>query len=160
MDPNQPSSLQAPAQPQKNILLRAVPPRAKLIKFLPAFLVIIIVLAGIISGLVFASRNKAQQTSTGTAQEENLPKEVKESFAQTFRDQAEGIVEKNDKLDKYAQGTHKLIRPGGESQTAYLTSSVLDMDQYVGKKVKVYGETFSSSQVGWLMDVGKVEVIE
>ena len=27
-----------------------------------------------------------------------------------------------------------------------------------GKKVKVFGETFGSSQVGWLMDVGKVEV--
>jgi len=52
------------------------------------------------------------------------------------------------------------LRPGGESQTAYLTSSVLDLDEYVGKKVKVFGETFGSSQVGWLMDVGKVEVVE
>ena len=33
-------------------------------------------------------------------------------------------------------------------------------DEYVGKKVKVYGETFGSGQVAWLMDVGKVEVIE
>ncbi len=149
-----------PTQPQKNIFLRAVPKRANLIKFLPAVLVVVIVVAGIISGLVFASRNKAQQTSKGAIGQEDLPKEVKESFAQTFRDQAEGLIEKNDKLDKYAQGTHKLIRPGGESQTAYLTSSVLDMDEYVGKKVKVYGETFGSSQVGWLMDVGKVEVTD
>lgn len=153
MDPNQPSS-------PKNIFLRAVPQKANLVKFLPAILVVVIVLAGIISGLVFASRNKAQPISTGAIGQENLPKEVKESFAQTFRDQAEGVVEKNDKLDKYAQGTHKLIRPGGESQTAFLTSSVLDLDQYVGKKAKVFGETFGSSQVGWLMDVGKVEVIE
>lgn len=160
MDPNQPSLSPSPVQSAKNVLLRAVPKRANLNKFLPAVLVIIIVVAGILSGLVFASRNKAQQASKGAIGEENLPKEVKESFAQTFRDEAEGVVEKNDKLDKYAQGTHKLIRPGGESQTAYLTSSVLDMDEYIGKKVKVYGETFGSSQVGWLMDVGKVEVIE
>lgn len=160
MDPNQPSPSPSPVQSAKNVLLRAVPPRANLVKFLPAILVVVIVLAGIISGLVFASRNKAQQASTGAIGQENLPKEIKESFAQTFRDQAEGVVEKNDELDKYAQGTHKLIRPGGESQTAYLTSSVLDLDQYVGKKAKVFGETFGSSQVGWLMDVGKVEVIE
>lgn len=160
MDSNQPSSSSSPAQLAKNVLLRAVPPRANLSKFLPAVLVIIIVVAGILSGLVFASRNKAKQASTGAIGEENLPKEVKESFAQTFRDQAEGVIEKNDKLDKYAQGTHKLIRPGGESQTAFLTSSVLDLDEYIGKKVRVLGETFGSSQVGWLMDVGKVEVIE
>ena len=74
------------------------------------------------------------------------------------RDQAEGTLEKNDKFEETAQGQWKLIRPGGESQTAYLTSSFLDLDEYVGKKVKVYGETLGSAKVGWLMDVAKVEV--
>ena len=39
------------------------------------------------------------------------------------------------------EGTHKLIRDGGPSKTAYLTSSVIDLDQFVGKKVKIWGET-------------------
>lgn len=126
---------------------------------MPTLAIIAIVLAGILSGLILSSRNKAQVAKVKPAIEEsNLTPEQKTSFNQTFRDKTEGIIQKNDKLDKYAQGTHKLIRPGGESQTAYLTSSVLDLDQYVGKKVKVFGETFGSSQVGWLMDVGKVEV--
>ncbi len=128
-------------------------------KAIPIVIIAVIVAAGILSGLIGASRAKAQAIKFKPAiQEENLTPEQKTSFNQTFRDQAEGTVQKNDKLDKYAQGTHRLIRPGGDSQTAYLTSSVLDLDQYVGKKVKVFGETFGSSQVGWLMDVGKVEV--
>ena len=57
------------------------------------------------------------------------------------------------------EGTHKLIRPGGDSQTVYLTSSVLDLNQFVGKKVKVWGQTFSAKKAGWLMDVGRVEVL-
>lgn len=149
-------NLSTPAGP-----LREVPKRSGLSKFLPVIIIIIVVAAGIASGLVLSSRNKfAKQRgeeAKAAIEEEDLSGGQKESFSQTFRDQAEGTVEKNDQLDKYAQGTHKLMRPGGEDQTAYLTSSVLDLDQYVGKKVIVYGETFGSSQVGWLMDVGKVE---
>ena len=139
--------------------LRPAPPQISFPKFLPILIIILIVAAGIFSGLVMSSRNKSQKAAA-SINEEELPPEQKKSFVQTFRDEAEGVVEKNDQLDKYAQGTHKLIRPGGESQTAYLTSSVLDLDEFVGKKVKVFGETFGSQQVGWLMDVGKVEVIE
>lgn len=127
---------------------------------MPIIIIVVIVSVGIFTGLVFSSRSKGAKIAASRASisEENLTGEQKKSFNQTFRDSVEGTVEKNDQLEKYAQGTHKLIRPGGEDQTAYLTSSVLDLDEYVGKKVKVFGETFGSSQVGWLMDVGKVEV--
>ena len=128
-------------------------------KALRIIIIAAVIGVGIFSGLVLSSRSKSATVSQSLKEEELKP-EVKESFAQTFRDEAEGTVEKNDDLDRYGQGTHKLIRPGGESQTAYLTSSVLDLDEYIGKKVKVFGETFGSSQVGWLMDVGKVEIIE
>lgn len=155
------TALQSPTNPDPVVSpgLRPVPKKSNFKKFLPIIVVILLTTAGVFSGLVLSSRSKSisQQGAKG---EEELPQEIKQSFAQTFRDQTEGILEKNDALDKYAQGTHKLIRPGGESQTAYLTSSVLDLEQYVDKKVKVYGETFGSSQVGWLMDVGKVEVID
>ena len=153
---NQVDSKQAQNTPKNS--LRAVPAKARLSKFIPIIIIVLIVGAGIFSGLVISSRSKSAKIASSAFNEQNLTPAAKQSFAQTFRDQAEGTVEKNDQ-DKYAQGTHKLIRTGGESQTAYLTSSVLDLDQYVGKKVKVYGETFGSSQVGWLMDVGKVDVV-
>ncbi|OGF98901.1 hypothetical protein A2153_00765 [Candidatus Gottesmanbacteria bacterium RBG_16_38_7b] len=73
----------------------------------------------------------------------------------TFRDSAEGELEAG---GINGEGTHRLIRPGGESQTVALTSSVLDLSQFEGKKVRVWGETFAGQTAGWFMDVGKVEV--
>lgn len=74
-----------------------------------------------------------------------------------FKDSAEGTLEKG---GINGEGTHKLIREGGESQTAYLVSSSVDLDTYIGKKVKVWGETFAAKKAAWLMDVGKVEILE
>jgi hypothetical protein len=53
-----------------------------------------------------------------------------------------------------------LERAGGPSQDVYLTSSTISFDEYVGKKVKVWGETFSAKTAGWLMDVGRLELLE
>jgi len=67
------------------------------------------------------------------------------------------VIEKNG-FD--GEGTHKLLREGGESQTAYLTSSVLDLDLFVGHKVEIWGETFAAQKAGWLLDVGAVKVLD
>ncbi len=57
------------------------------------------------------------------------------------------------------EGAYHLERPGGESQNVYLTSSVLDLSQFLGKKVKVWGETHDAEKAGWLMDVIRVQVL-
>ncbi len=77
--------------------------------------------------------------------------------AQTFKDSAEGVLEKG---GLNGEGSHSLLRPNGPSQTVYLTSSVIDLDELVGDKIKVWGETFKGQKVGWLMDVGRVQVLE
>ncbi len=74
-----------------------------------------------------------------------------------FKDTTEGLLEVNN--DPTKPGTHKLIR-GDESQTVYLTSSVLDLDEFVGRKIKVWGETQTAREVGWFMDVGKVQILD
>ncbi len=74
-----------------------------------------------------------------------------------FKDTAEGLLEKN--TDETKPGTHILIR-GDKSQTAYLTSSVIDLDKYVGHKVKVWGETQAVESVGWFMDIGKLQILD
>jgi len=76
---------------------------------------------------------------------------------QTFKDSAEGYLEAGG-VD--GEGSHSLLREGGESQTVYLTSSITDLDKLVGMKVKVWGETFKGQKAGWLMDVGRVQVID
>ena len=72
-----------------------------------------------------------------------------------FKDPATGVI---DKGGFNGEGTHKLVRAGGVSQTVYLTSSTIDLDALVGHQVTIWGQTFKGQKVGWLMDVGRVKV--
>lgn len=74
-----------------------------------------------------------------------------------FKDTATGTLEKG---GLNGEGTHHLTRPGGVSQTVYLVSSVIDLDGVEGKKVEIFGQTLKAQKVGWLMDVGRVRIIE
>lgn len=118
-----------------------------------------IIVLGTISGYLLSNATRSSNAngllpqSGGTTQSKMT---VGSSDAKVFRDSAEGELETG---GINGEGTHKLIRPGGVSQTVYLTSSMLDLNQFVGKKVRVWGETFSAQKAGWLMDVGKVEVL-
>ena len=75
---------------------------------------------------------------------------------QTFKDTTEGKLEEG---GIEGEGQFHLVRPGGESQNVYLTSSLVDLSQFVGRKIKVWGETQRAQHAGWLMDVGRVEVL-
>jgi hypothetical protein len=124
--------------------------------FLPLVLVIGL---GIMSGFVLTKIGGGEGPTKGGV---IAPKNIKPgsefgSKNQTFKDTTIGVLEKGG-ID--GEGTHKLIREGGPSQTAYLTSSVLDLDQFVGKKVQVWGETFQGQKAGWLMDVGRIKILE
>ena len=120
---------------------------------------VVVILMGTITGYILA-RNK-QQSPLGNVSKGSVIKTDKEagiSDEKSFRDNATGTVEKNDgKITD--EGSHKLIR-GDTTQTAYLTSSVIDLDQYVGKKVQVWGETFKGQRAGWLMDVGRIKILD
>ena len=69
---------------------------------------------------------------------------------------AEGTLKKGGIQD---EGQFHLVRPGGDSQNVYLTSSIVDLSKFVDKKIKVWGQTQKARVAGWLMDVGKVEVL-
>lgn len=77
--------------------------------------------------------------------------------SKTFADSATGTV-KSGGIN--GEGTHTLEREGGKTQNAALTSSVVDLDLFIGKKVEVKGETNDSNKAGWLMDVGSIKVLE
>jgi len=74
-----------------------------------------------------------------------------------FPDSVIGVI-KEGGID--GEGTHHLERIGGPSQTVYLTSSVLSLEQFIDREVKIWGETFAAQKAGWLMDVGKLEVLK
>ena len=75
--------------------------------------------------------------------------------ASSFKDPVEGVLLAG---GVGGEGSHHIVRPGGPSQSVYLTSSVVDLKMFEGHKVKISGETFKAQKAGWLMDVGKVEV--
>lgn len=77
--------------------------------------------------------------------------------AATFKDTAEGTLKKG---GIEGEGQYHLVRPGGDSQNVYMTSSLVDLSLFIDKKVKVWGATQTAQHAGWLMDVGKVQVLE
>ena len=74
-----------------------------------------------------------------------------------FKDSATGVIQKG---GINGVGTHTLVRDGGPSQSASLTSSTVDLDLFTGKKVEVKGETNASAKTAWLMDVGSIKILE
>jgi len=128
---------------------------------LSSFVILLILAAGVISGRSLSYRQSGKGIISPTEVGERIEKKmvIGVENSDVFRDTAVGIVEENDGSFTN-EGTHKLIREGGESQTVYLTSSVLDLGKLLGRKVKIWGETFTAQKAGWLMDVGKVEVLE
>lgn len=132
---------------------------------LPAVVILLIILSGVATGW-FLSKEGAGKVSLGSGDKLGVApgvditsggKEVGLDDAKTFRDKAEGMLEEGG-ID--SEGTHHLVRPGGDSQSVYLTSSVVDLNQFVGKKVEVWGETIGAKKAGWLMDVGKIKILE
>jgi hypothetical protein len=110
------------------------------------------VVIGAILGFGFSRLNKKTTNSSKT---ENTAQSAGIVDKKTFKDSVEGILREGG-ID--GEGNFHIERPGGVSQNAYLTSSTVDLSGYVGKKVKVWGQTFSGQKAGWLMDVGLVEI--
>lgn len=127
---------------------------------LPAGIIILILVAGGITGYFLANRGKFQSAKlTGGAEVVSEKKQVGIKDEKTFKDSASGRLEANVNTE-IPEGSHKLIRPGGADQIAYLTSSVVDLNQFLGKCIEVWGETFAAQKAGWLMDVGLVKILD
>lgn len=124
----------------------------------------LIIVMGIASGFVISYLGKARSSTnvmkqgSEMSEKSDVAKSAGIADKKTFKDSAEGKLEESD--EDAEVGSFKLVRPGGDSQTVYLTSSTVDMSEFVGKRVRVYGETFASDKVGWLMDVGFIEILK
>lgn len=130
--------------------------------FSPKFIASIaaVVIVGIVVGYV--SSPKGGVTSSGSATLSAGSKVEKGTIVgsedtKTFKDKAEGVLEEG---GIEGEGQFHLVRPGGDSQNVYLTSSIVDLSQFLKKKIRVWGQTNSAKKAGWLMDVGRVEVLE
>ena len=122
---------------------------------------LVVVLLGVGTGWFLADRGPVSSSASPTGAvapgAKDSQKEAGLADESTFSDSAEGVLEEGG-ID--GEGTHHLVRPGGDDQTAYLTSTVINLDNFVGKKVQVWGQTIAGKKAGWLMDVGRVKIIE
>lgn len=146
--------------PGQQILRKFSAPKKKTL-LLPIIAALAVILSGVGTGW-FLSGSSLTKKSTGPqgvaapgAKESTTEAGLQDEA--TFRDSAEGVLEVG---GIEGEGTHHLVRDGGPSKFVYLTSTVIDLDSFAGKKVKVWGETISARKAGWLMDVGKIKIIE
>lgn len=101
-------------------------------------------------------QGKAIQQVAGSASSIKNGDVFGSSNEKDFKDSADGFMVAGG-ID--GEGSQHLLRPGGDNQTVYLTSSVTDLSKFEGMEVKVWGETFQGQKAGWLMDVGRVEIV-
>ena len=118
---------------------------------------LIVVVSGIGTGYLLSGAGK-KTTEIGTTGEIKVSKnEAGITDESKFSTTTDGVLEEG---GIGGEGTYHLVRGIGPSQYAYLTSSVVDLGAFVGKKVQVWGDTMSGKKAGWLIDVGKIKVIE
>ncbi|MBI2103788.1 hypothetical protein HYT59_02165 [Candidatus Woesebacteria bacterium] len=129
--------------------------KANLLYLLTAFVVVV---GGVGTGWYLSGGGSlnlfgGKSTVPGVKVSEN---EAGISDESTFTDTAEGTLEKG---ALNGDGTHTLVRNGAGKNVA-LTSTVIDLDSFVGKKVQIWGQTLEAQKAPWLMDVGKLKVIQ
>lgn len=117
---------------------------------------VVVVLAGIGAGYLFSGVGKSSTLNPSneiivTKNEAGIADESK------FSTTTDGVLEEG---GIGGEGNYHLVRGSGPSQYAYLTSSAVDLEPFLGKKVQIWGETMSGKKAGWLIDVGKIKVME
>lgn len=126
---------------------------------------LVMALLGVGTGYAVASFTGSSSTKSGN--EEKMANSVSpdnpkkgETYGNgdeaVFKDTAEGILKEG---GIEGEGQYHLERPGGESQNVYMTSSSVDLSKFINMKIKVWGQTQTAQHAGWLMDVGKVQVL-
>lgn len=145
---------------QNNVVRKFETPKSSNNNLVLGLISIVIVLAGIGTGYLLSGVG-GNKSVTGLKNSGNTV-EVSENEAgikdeSKFSTTTDGVLEEG---GIGGEGTHHLVRGIGPSQYAYLTSSVVDLSAFEGKKVQIWGDTMSGKKAGWLIDVGKIKVVE
>ena len=148
-------------QPQEKPLVKPLLPKksnkAMLFMIIGSFLVVVL---GIVSGWFLAGTKQTGKTDNQNSQSTSQDKQLQEAGVgdeKSYGSTVEGVLKKG---GIKGEGTHYIDRGLGESKFVYLTSSLVDLDSFVDRKVVVWGETISAKYAGWLIDVGKIKVVK
>lgn len=140
-------------------VIKPVEPKPVVATKIAILIIAVMLVMGSATGFMIAQLTAPQLPGMGAKNSgiERVDTETKAGIIdkKTFTDTATGVLREG---GIEGEGSHHLER-GAKDQTAYLTSSTVDLSSYVGKKVQVWGQTNTAQTAGWLMDVGYVEVI-
>lgn len=122
---------------------------------------VVAILLGVGTGYMLGGKagvlNSSQVTKTGEITSVQKGDIIGSDDTKTFKDATEGVLKPG---GIEGEGQFHLVRPGGDSQNVYLVSSIVDLSKFQNRKIKVWGQTQTAQHAGWLMDVGKVEVLQ
>jgi len=121
------------------------------------FFAIIVIIAGVATGWFLSGKIAGKTSSLSTSSKTGAIKEVGKIADESKFDMAEGVLKEG---GINGEGTHHLEKEGGPSQYVYLTSTSIDLESFVGRKVQVWGETIAGKKAGWLMDVVKIKATD
>jgi hypothetical protein len=145
---------------QENRLMKELPKENRKAKMLSTLMVFAVVSAGVATGWVFSGPSRAvteRPEISNVAVGEKGATEAGIADTSQFKEEVEGVLERG---GIEGEGTHHLVRNGGPTKNVYLTSGVIDLEMFVGKKVKVWGNSLSGTKAGWLFEAGKISVIK
>ncbi len=114
-----------------------------------------VVLAGV--GTAYILSSKLLRTTSGPALSVSGAGEAGKLDPKVNYNTATGVLKEG---GINGEGTHHLEVTASSSKWVYLTSSVIDLQSFVGKNVQVWGETLASKSTPWLMDVAKIQVVK
>ncbi|MFZ3301917.1 MAG: hypothetical protein WA152_04360 [Microgenomates group bacterium] len=145
---------------QNNVVRKFETPKSSNNNLVLGLISIVVVLAGIGLGYMLSG---VGGTKTGSGAKNSGNSVVVSQNEAGIKDESKFATTTDGVLTEGGiggEGTHHLVRGSGPSQYAYLTSSVVDLSVFEGKKVQVWGDTISGKKAGWLIDVGKIKVVE
>lgn len=141
-NPTIPRTAALPVQPTEPILKKIT--NEKNDKAMLVGISTLAIVLGVLSG--FSISNLVVTSSTSVAQEEIMSAGTNDESLLT--DSTEGVLKEGGIND---EGTHRI-------NDVTLISTVLDLDNFVGKKVTIWGLAIGSPNVDWLIDVAKIKV--
>jgi len=128
-------------------------------KYLLVVAVLLVVSAGVVTGKLLAGREPAAKNTSSEVVVKGGEVQSEEGVdVDVDRDADAAGILKEGGID--GEGTHYLDREEelGPGKNVYLFSTSINLQNFVNKKVEVWGLTVSGKRSGWLMDVVKVRV--
>lgn len=160
LQPATPQIVNPPLDPQKPLVKPLISDKSKKSSVLMIIGAFVVVALGVLTGWFLAGNGKSSGPGDMTSQQslsKDTPQEAGMGDEDSYGTSTEGVLKEG---GIKGEGTHYIDRGLGESKYVYLTSSVVDLDSFIDKKVVIWGETISAKYASWMIDVGKIKVVK